>query len=70
MPQRSNLFKSHWSNQWLTFCAVIVKSNNEVVPRRHLIPIGQTSREKNNCPCSESMLPHEVVSVSGVRRKH
>src|SRR5438874_1316987 len=22
MPQRSNLFKSHWSNQWLTFCAV------------------------------------------------
>ena len=23
MPQRSNPFKSHWSNQWLTLCAVI-----------------------------------------------
>ena len=25
MPQRSNLFKSHWSNQWLTFCAVTLE---------------------------------------------
>lgn len=32
MPQRSNLFKSHWSNQWLTFRAVTsgICSNSDI----------------------------------------
>jgi len=40
MPQRSNLFKSHWSNQWLTFCAVIMLLATSVPaagPKGHLL---------------------------------
>ena len=35
MPQRSNLFKSHWSNQWLTFCAVTPVVRGGVCPLVH-----------------------------------
>ncbi len=34
MPQRSNLFKSHWSNQWLTLCAVNGEAIYNTRPRK------------------------------------
>jgi hypothetical protein len=61
MPERSNLFESHWSNQWLTQNRVI---DSIVAVRVGFEPTEPAKVQRfSRPPDSTTLAPHRVVCI-------
>jgi choline dehydrogenase-like flavoprotein len=54
LPQRSKLFWSHWSNQWLTFCDFSYEANNLAGHQRLTAKLRELLKHIN---CTDHLIP-------------